>query len=164
MTFILFTSQGRKILFTDAPSEVNATIRIIQGTSDDVDLPIISSAAAFSPAWWHWWLSCQPAWRIDGNARPGAVPKLNRNVSPTRNLSQLCCGGSEGLMAVVLGLAIWANATEHSQQSNKALSSAVADVLWVLKSLIGGDSHSLSTSTSTKKATFENGGEPAKKK
>lgn len=152
---LLLSLQAQGFPLTNAPIEVRSVVRMFETTLQDFDLPDVTSASLFSSVWWNWWLSCQPNWRLDPEAKPGTLPKLKTDVTPANSLKGLCYGGKKGVTTVVFGLALWANAREHTQQSNKSLTAAVADVSWVLKTL-AGDAHSLSpTMESVKKRTSE---------
>lgn len=160
---MLTYSQVRPLPLTNAPVEVRSIIRTFETSFQDFDLPTVTSAATFSPVWWKWWLSFQPVWRLNPEAKAGTPPKLKTAISAGDSLKELCYGGKMGLTTVVFGLALWANAVEHSQPSNKSLAAAVTDVSWVLKTLVG-DEHSSTTAINPGKRPSEVVSLRAKKK
>ena len=84
----------------------------------------------------------QPKWRLpsklDFNAR--SPPKLSRDLPPGVSMNDLKVEGLNGFFVVLLSLGIWASAREHSMQSSRSLTTAVADILWVLSMFVKDES------------------------
>ncbi|KAL5492984.1 hypothetical protein ACEPAI_4432 [Sanghuangporus weigelae] len=156
--------KGREFPLSKAPIEVRTVLQIVEGLPENFDLPYVHSGLAFSAIWWNWWVSCQPKWRIAAQPKTGSPAKLKMDISRENNLDGLRCGGKKGLLVVILGLALWVHAVEHSQQSTKSLATAITDVSWVLKALASGK-HDLRTGThSEKKRPAEIPKAPSRKK
>src|SRR5205807_2193156 len=95
--------------------------------------PVVSNHAAFSAAWWAWWMSLQPTWR-----------ELSLSGRPTIGLygedwSTLKYPGQNGMLSIVATLAWWGvslpNLVQHGSGSHADWLDAVDDVAWMLKGL-----------------------------
>ncbi|KAL5536460.1 hypothetical protein ACEPAF_282 [Sanghuangporus sanghuang] len=156
--------QERALPLSKAPVEIHSALQLIEAPVEDFEFPYVHSGPSFSAIWWNWWLSCQSKWRIAENVKSGGPPKLKTDISKINTLQDLCYGGKKGLMLVVLSLALWIHAVEHSQQSSKSLAAAMADVSWVLKTLEASEHNSFTEMDIGKKRSAEVSTTRARKK
>ena len=92
------------------------------------NIPRIESVQVFEEQWVKWWSAAQPQWR---ETQTWPFERVN---AAGLDWGQLLNGGKDGLFLVVVSLGWWVHAHDPSEDSE--LSEAIADVTWVLKSLV----------------------------
>ena len=100
------------------------------------NVPNIDSIKTFEAKWITWWSAAQPLWR-DTKNWPFAKGK-----GAAKDWGHLPDGGKDGLFLIVVSLAWWVYARGPEESK---LDDAIADVTWVIETLISY----LSTDTTT---------------
>jgi len=89
-------------------------------------MPSVKSAAEFGSSCIAWWRTLQPSWRGESSSR---------EIPVDADWSPVLCGGSTGMLLVVLALAWWMNAVKCSEGGGlpgEQLSGMMRDVSWML--------------------------------
>ncbi|KAF8170465.1 hypothetical protein K438DRAFT_1613950 [Mycena galopus ATCC 62051] len=112
------TSKGR-------PAEVS---RWIGGHHTKV--PEVRNVTAYAKAWWKWWDSMQPEWRVRG-----ADAKWEVQAEYGEWEDELLVWGKNGHLALVGSLYFWGCAVLGSATLHSDWEAAVLDVTWILEGI-----------------------------
>lgn len=82
--------------------------------------------AEFGAEWLRWWKATQPVWRRDS---------LSQDVPSNEDWKTLKCGGSNGLVLVIMAISWWLSSFSSTSPTD-AFWSSVTDVTWVLSQVI----------------------------
>ncbi|KAJ7301063.1 hypothetical protein DFH08DRAFT_724667 [Mycena albidolilacea] len=107
------------------PAEVT---RWIQGKHSRI--PEVKSVTAYSGAWWRWWDSLQPEWRVRGSDGKWAIQESYGEWEDA-----LLVWGNNGHLTLVASLYFWGLAALKSTTLPSSWEAAVIDVTWILKGI-----------------------------
>ena len=106
------------------PTEVDAWAK----NSKDPHINV-TDTAQFGTSWIAWWTGCQPAARSPNSGWPLLQAEMDRS-----DWGKMLHGGKNGIFLFVMAMSWWINDADISDPSSN-LSSAIADLKWVLEQL-----------------------------
>ena len=99
-------------------------------------MPSLNNVGEFGTSCLAWWRAIQPLWRGD---------ELLREIPVDADWSVLLCGGSTGMLLVVLALSWWMSACDAKGLVDERLDGLITEVSWTLvemqKHLVGKRRH-----------------------
>ena len=88
------------------------------------NVPMITNIDGYVESWKKWWSSLQPAWRKDN---------FSRNVpSDGEKWLELCKGGNNGFVLIILTLAWW----RRNAGASDECTAQMKDVAWVCQEMV----------------------------
>lgn len=90
-------------------------------------MPEVNDPKEYGDRWNAWWWSMQPSWRDPES--PFDMP----SEASAGSWSHLVCGGPNGLLLVILALALWMKCSTGTNLS--LIEEAARDITWVLGQL-----------------------------
>jgi hypothetical protein len=93
--------------------------------------PAIPDIRAYSDAWWAWWTSLQPKWRVV------FMENLSQETPPAGEMWSMCLkAGCNGIFVVFLTIAWWILVEKATKKRAPLSRDALADTVWVLDHMI----------------------------